>query len=516
MFNQNPRPLRVIACFWSLLIVITLLSGASAQVSSPSPETVIPLEGLDPVMLSQGKEVQGDMKYNVKRGQFQYLFASAENKATFEKDPSRYAIQLNGHCARMGAPTTGNPDLYTVHNGRIYIFGSEECQTLFKAAPEKYLETPPAPKSPPSAANIKRGQELIAKAVGVLGGGPKLDQLQSFQKTELRGNQVKTILVLGFPDAVRQEVVRPNFTLTSIVTPAESFVVFNNAARPMSEANRAAISKDLYHEPIVLLRARTRPDFKAWLAGDNTVEIELPDFTTTLGIDPDTGRVINQTYRGRGPGGIVGQIVINYSDFRTVEGLSLPFKTTATFDGQPFPPLSATVEAVTINGRIDPSTFKKPQATKTTALAQSSDWPQWGGPHRNFVSDTKGLATTWPATGPQRLWQRELGDGYSGIAVERGMLFTMYRKAENEVVIALDAQSGKTLWEYSYAAPFSPEYDMTNGPGPHATPLVSNDFVFTSGATGKLHCLDKKSGKVLWSHDLLGEFHGTLRVNGYS
>src|SRR4029078_1125732 len=71
---------------------------------------------------------------------------------------------------------------------------------------------------------------------------------------------------------------------------------------------------------------------------------------------------------------------------------------------------------------------------KTAALAQSSDWAQWGGPHRNFTWDTKGLPTTCPDTGPRRLWQRELGEGYSAIAIERGMLFTMYRKGENEVV----------------------------------------------------------------------------------
>src|SRR6185295_839823 len=64
----------------------------------------------------------------------------------------------------------------------------------------------------------------------------------------------------------------------------------------------------------------------------------------------------------------------------------------------------------------------------TAAYAQVSDWAQWGGPHRNFISETKGLAATWPATGPRRVWQRELGEGYSAIAVERGMLFTMYRK----------------------------------------------------------------------------------------
>lgn len=349
----------------SLVFVIAVLgcSATSAQVSS---ETVISLEGLDPVMLSQGKEVQGDMKFKVTRGRFQYLFANAENQATFEKDPSRYEIQLDGHCARMGAPTSGNPDLYLVHNGRIYIFGSEECQTLFKAAPEKYLEVPAPPKSAPSTEMIKRGQELIAKAVEGLGGGSRLDQLRSFQKTELRGNQVKTNLVLAFPDSVRLETIRPNFTLTSVITPSESFVQVNNRATPMPEANRMAFFKELKHELIVLLRARTQPEFKAWLASgaeDKTlehVEVELAGFTTTLGIDPGTGRVVSQTYRGRGPGGVVGQIVINYSDYRSVEGSSLPFKTTATFDGQPFPALSATVEAIAINGQIDPSSFKKP------------------------------------------------------------------------------------------------------------------------------------------------------------
>lgn len=356
----------IIGCFCSLLVVIALLgcSTVSAQVSPANSEAVIPLEGLDPVMLSQGKEVQGDTKYKVTRGRFQYIFASAENKATFEKDPARYEIQLDGACARMGAPTTGNPDLYFVHNGRIYIFGSEECQTLFKAAPEKYLEVPATPKSPPTAEMVKRGQELITKAVEALGAGSKLDQLSSFQRTDLRENKVKNILTLAFPDTLRQETVRPNFTLVSVITPSESFIQVNNRATPMSEASRTAINKELYHELVVLLRARTRPDFKAWLTEENKLDIELPGFTTTLGIDPGTGRVVSQTYRGRGPGGVVGQIAINYSDFRTVEGLSLPFKMTATFDGQPFPALSTTVEALTINAQIDPSAFKKPQSAQ--------------------------------------------------------------------------------------------------------------------------------------------------------
>lgn len=368
------RRRRTILIFLSLLAAIAVFAVSAtdssfAQQSPTVSETVIPLEGLDPVMLAQGKEVQGDMKYKVTRGKFQYIFASAENKAAFEKDPARYEIQLDGHCARMGPPTNGNPDLYAVHNGRIYIFGAEECQTVFKAAPEKYLEVPPPAKAPATAEMIKRGQELVAKTVETLGGA-KLDQLVSIQKKELRGNQVKSNLLIAFPESVRLETVRPTFTFVSVVSPSESFFHFNNSARSMPEADRTAFYKELNHDLIVLLRARTKSDFKAWAAGNDKVgettverlEVELPGFTTVLGIDPATGRVLSQTYRGRGPGGVVGEIAINYSDFRSVEGLWLPFKTNATFDGQAYPALSATIEAATINGEIDANSFKKPKS----------------------------------------------------------------------------------------------------------------------------------------------------------
>jgi outer membrane protein assembly factor BamB len=150
------------------------------------------------------------------------------------------------------------------------------------------------------------------------------------------------------------------------------------------------------------------------------------------------------------------------------------------------------------------------------APAAADDWPQWGGPHRDFKSDVKGLPPEWPEGGPRRVWSRPLGDGYSSIAAEGGNLFTMYRRDKQEVVIALDAASGKTLWEYGYDAPFSSEYILEQGPGPRATPLVTADFVFASGATGILTCLDKKTGKKIWSHDLIKEFNGTVRVRGYS
>jgi outer membrane protein assembly factor BamB len=161
----------------------------------------------------------------------------------------------------------------------------------------------------------------------------------------------------------------------------------------------------------------------------------------------------------------------------------------------------------------------------SSASAQSSGWPQFGGPNRNFKSDAKGLADSWPAAGPRRLWTRELGEGYSAIVSDgpakassgdAGRLYTMYRVGDQERVVALDAATGKTIWEYGYAAAFLQGMDMGNGPGPHSTPLVVDKYVFAAGVTSKLHCLDKQTGKLVWSHDLWKEYNGTFIDTGYS
>ena len=117
-----------------------------------------------------------------------------------------------------------------------------------------------------------------------------------------------------------------------------------------------------------------------------------------------------------------------------------------------------------------------------------------------------------------------MGEGYSGIAVDGGKLYTMYRvsaskagsKFDREVIVALDAQTGKTLWEDPYDAPFESGMQMENGPGPHVTPLVLGNQVYTVGITGKFYCKDKNTGKTLWYHDLIKDYRSPMRGRGYS
>lgn len=162
------------------------------------------------------------------------------------------------------------------------------------------------------------------------------------------------------------------------------------------------------------------------------------------------------------------------------------------------------------------STASKKGAPKAAQAARGEDWLVWGGKNRDFMVDSSGLADSWPSAGPKRLWTRALGDGYSAIAEEGGILYTAFRRSSKDVVTALDAATGKTRWEYEYENPFTNAYAEKVGPGPYAMPQVVGDRVVTASGTGKIHSLDKKTGRPVWSHNLYTEFHGTELQFGYS
>ena len=81
-----------------------------------------------------------------------------------------------------------------------------------------------------------------------------------------------------------------------------------------------------------------------------------------------------------------------------------------------------------------------------------AQWPGWGGSERDFHVDVTGISDNWPADGPKQVWSRPLGAGYSGIVVDGDALYTMYRDGDDEVTIALDAKSGKTIGEQKHVA----------------------------------------------------------------
>ena len=177
---------------------------------------------------------------------------------------------------------------------------------------------------------------------------------------------------------------------------------------------------------------------------------------------------------------------------------------------------SGAVTRVRIRTPQDPppageSASKKPaprdDAPATGAGGQQSalpGWPQFLGPGRDNRSGDAGLMDAWPTGGPPLALRADgLGTGYSSVSLGDGKIFTMGAAAD-ESVIALDAQTGETVWQ----TPIGQKRPDGMGGGPRGTPTVDDDRVYALGANGDLACLAIDDGRLLWSTNILEQFGG--------
>lgn len=150
-------------------------------------------------------------------------------------------------------------------------------------------------------------------------------------------------------------------------------------------------------------------------------------------------------------------------------------------------------------------------ALSAAVYAGDEDWPQYRGPGRDGVVMDARLPQKWPVTFPAPKWRTFVGIGYSGPVIAGGKAFIQGREEDtNETCVALDADTGKVLWKRSYPSSFVPP-DPTAGKGPNSTPTVDKDRVYMLGLGGMFHCLEVKTGKTLWKHDLAEEYWGVVK-----
>lgn len=124
------------------------------------------------------------------------------------------------------------------------------------------------------------------------------------------------------------------------------------------------------------------------------------------------------------------------------------------------------------------------------------DWPQFRGPGR----DSKVTGFKTPAIWPVQLtqvWKITVGSGDATPLLSRNRIFLHSRQDGNEIIMCLEAATGKEIWRSPYpaAAVTGPS---SSHPGPRSTPAISNGKIVTLGASGILSCLDIATGKVLW------------------
>ena len=130
--------------------------------------------------------------------------------------------------------------------------------------------------------------------------------------------------------------------------------------------------------------------------------------------------------------------------------------------------------------------------------AQRAEWPQWRGVNRDGAA-----AFSIPSSWPEKLnlkWKVDVGIGYAAPIISGDRVYAFSRQGEDEVMRALDATSGKVVWETKYNATYKPNPAATSkhGTGPKSTPTFANGRLYSLGMTGVVTAFDAATGKQLW------------------
>jgi outer membrane protein assembly factor BamB len=151
-----------------------------------------------------------------------------------------------------------------------------------------------------------------------------------------------------------------------------------------------------------------------------------------------------------------------------------------------------------------PTTAAPGGAGRRVALG---DWPDARGPHRDGRSDEKGLIEKWALKGENFLWRAPYG-GRSAPIVMGNRIYLQNPSglgaALQERVVALDADTGKLVWEYKFNIFQSDVPPHRVGwASPAADPETGN--VYAMGVGASVVALSR-DGKLVWDRSIGEEF----------
>ena len=126
------------------------------------------------------------------------------------------------------------------------------------------------------------------------------------------------------------------------------------------------------------------------------------------------------------------------------------------------------------------------------------DVTQWRGANRDGIIAGFTEPAAWPEQLNQR-WKIEVGLGYATPLVVGNRVYLFSRQDDDEVMSAIDADSGNVVWRTAYPAPFTMNSAATpHGKGPKSTPVFSGGRLFAIGMTGIVTAFDAASGRQVW------------------
>jgi zinc protease len=237
--------------------------------------------------------------------------------------------------------------------------------------PPPPAEKSTAPEEKPTASNAE-GKALAAKVVAAMGGFEKVKTVKSmrvsFTENESGGQSTPLTVTIAFPDRIHVDVQTPQGNLAIVVTTDSGFMsAEGHGTQPLPPDQKTDTMTQLHHEPIYLAQHLNDPAFSFHAGGTEKigdVETTMVDISGGVPwirwyVDPKTGHVLRESYKGLGQSGpFEGETELG--DWKTVGGLTLPYLHQNKQDGKD----SSVVkyDTIQINPTIDAKLFEKPAA----------------------------------------------------------------------------------------------------------------------------------------------------------
>jgi hypothetical protein len=143
---------------------------------------------------------------------------------------------------------------------------------------------------------------------------------------------------------------------------------------------------------------------------------------------------------------------------------------------------------------------------------QAADWPQFGGPNRNYTVAKLDTKFEWGAAGPKVLWRTATGPGFGGPAVRGDQVFLLdCALGESDILRVFDLENGGEMWSTAYEAK-----GRVGFPGSRCVPSVTEDAVYTSGPLGNVTCFDRATHEIRWEEHVQETYGGEDPGFGFS
>jgi outer membrane protein assembly factor BamB len=164
--------------------------------------------------------------------------------------------------------------------------------------------------------------------------------------------------------------------------------------------------------------------------------------------------------------------------------------------------------------RLSLKSFVLTAALLLPSISLKADWPQWRGPNRDGMVKNAAIPAVWPKALKEE-WKVTVGIGHASPVEANGKIYVFGRLGEDEVLLSLDAVTGKEIWRSSQPVSYEMhEAARGHGKGPKSTPVVSNGIVYTLGISGVLSAHDANTGKLKWRREFSKEYSKTSPLFG--